>query len=223
MRHTTGWVRIKVPACLWLKRLTLRFPGTEIVCASRDACRFYKYETFSGSLYICVWAFHFSLPYFVTNQNQKLCSTFPLSYFSCSVLLTEELHIIMYTVYIYIYKKKKKTNLSLFTVLWLHSLFQVVLIKNFLPHTVPCVIIYQFNSNLFIKQQLLLLIGVSLCRPLQEKEKKYMLPVDNLKLRDVEKGFMSSKHIFALFNTEQRCSYTHIYYNGMSSIRLKPN
>lgn len=31
-----------------------------------------------------------------------------------------------------------------------------------------------------------------------------MLPVDNLKLRDVEKGFMSSKHIFALFNTEQR-------------------
>lgn len=40
--------------------------------------------------------------------------------------------------------------------------------------------------------------------PFQEKEKKYMLPVDNLKLRDVEKGFMSSKHIFALFNTEQR-------------------
>lgn len=35
-----------------------------------------------------------------------------------------------------------------------------------------------------------------------------MLPVDNLKLRDVEKGFMSSKHIFALFNTEQR--YAHI-------------
>lgn len=39
----------------------------------------------------------------------------------------------------------------------------------------------------------------------QEKEKKYMLPLDNLKLRDVEKGFMSSKHIFAIFNTEQRC------------------
>lgn len=39
---------------------------------------------------------------------------------------------------------------------------------------------------------------------LQEKEKKYMLQVDNLKLRDVEKSFMSSKHIFALFNTEQR-------------------
>ena len=51
--------------------------------------------------------------------------------------------------------------------------------------------------------------SVSLFRPLQEKEKKYMLQVDNLKLRDVEKGFMSSKHIFALFNTEQRCYYTH--------------
>lgn len=43
-----------------------------------------------------------------------------------------------------------------------------------------------------------------LFRLLQEKEKKYMLQVDNLKLRDVEKGFMSSKQIFALFNTEQR-------------------
>ncbi|KAM4877001.1 dynamin-1 isoform 1-T1 [Thomomys bottae] len=41
----------------------------------------------------------------------------------------------------------------------------------------------------------------------EEKEKKYMLSVDNLKLRDVEKSFMSSKHIFALFNTEQRNVY----------------
>ncbi|KAJ7993843.1 hypothetical protein DPEC_G00258910 [Dallia pectoralis] len=41
----------------------------------------------------------------------------------------------------------------------------------------------------------------------EEKEKKYMLPVDNLKLRDIEKSFMSSKHIFALFNTEQRNVY----------------
>uniref|UniRef100_A0A8C9CA71 Dynamin n=1 Tax=Phocoena sinus TaxID=42100 RepID=A0A8C9CA71_PHOSS len=40
-----------------------------------------------------------------------------------------------------------------------------------------------------------------------EKEKKYMLPLDNLKVRDVEKSFMSSKHIFALFNTEQRNVY----------------
>ncbi|XP_028831337.1 dynamin-3 isoform X2 [Denticeps clupeoides] len=38
----------------------------------------------------------------------------------------------------------------------------------------------------------------------EEKEKKYMLPLDNLKVRDVEKSFMSSKHIFSIFNTEQR-------------------
>ncbi|XP_075941952.1 dynamin-2 isoform X3 [Anarhichas minor] len=41
----------------------------------------------------------------------------------------------------------------------------------------------------------------------EEKEKKYMLPLDNLKLRDVEKGFMSTKHIFGIFNTEQRNVY----------------
>ncbi|XP_063066328.1 dynamin-1a [Engraulis encrasicolus] len=41
----------------------------------------------------------------------------------------------------------------------------------------------------------------------EEKEKKYMLQVDNLKLRDVDAGFMSRKHIFALFNTEQRNVY----------------
>uniref|UniRef100_A0A3P8P9H2 Interferon-induced GTP-binding protein Mx n=1 Tax=Astatotilapia calliptera TaxID=8154 RepID=A0A3P8P9H2_ASTCA len=41
----------------------------------------------------------------------------------------------------------------------------------------------------------------------EEKEKKYMLPVDNLKLKDIEKSFMSSKHIFALFNTEHRNVY----------------
>ncbi|XP_015255909.1 PREDICTED: dynamin-2-like isoform X2 [Cyprinodon variegatus] len=41
----------------------------------------------------------------------------------------------------------------------------------------------------------------------EEKEKKFMLPLDNLKLRDLEKGFMSSKHVFAIFNTEQRNVY----------------
>lgn len=41
----------------------------------------------------------------------------------------------------------------------------------------------------------------------EEKEKKYMLPLDNLQIRDLEKGFMSSKHNFALFNTEQRNVY----------------
>nr|XP_046186262.1 dynamin-3 isoform X7 [Oncorhynchus gorbuscha] len=41
----------------------------------------------------------------------------------------------------------------------------------------------------------------------EEKEKKYMLPLDNLKLRDVEKGFMSTKHVFGVFNTESRNVY----------------
>lgn len=31
-----------------------------------------------------------------------------------------------------------------------------------------------------------------------------MLPLDNLKLRNVDRGFMSSKFVFALFNTELR-------------------
>uniref|UniRef100_A0A8C1TVG9 dynamin GTPase n=1 Tax=Cyprinus carpio TaxID=7962 RepID=A0A8C1TVG9_CYPCA len=41
----------------------------------------------------------------------------------------------------------------------------------------------------------------------EEKEKKFMLPLDNLKLRDAEKGFMSTKPTFAIFNTEQRNVY----------------
>ncbi|XP_068448936.1 dynamin 3a isoform X1 [Clinocottus analis] len=41
----------------------------------------------------------------------------------------------------------------------------------------------------------------------EEKEKKYMLPLDNLKLRDVEKGFMSSRFVIAIFNTELRNVY----------------
>ncbi|KAK3516608.1 hypothetical protein QTP70_021942 [Hemibagrus guttatus] len=41
----------------------------------------------------------------------------------------------------------------------------------------------------------------------QEKEKKYMLPLDNLRVRYVEKTFMSSKHVFSIFNTEQRNVY----------------
>lgn len=36
-----------------------------------------------------------------------------------------------------------------------------------------------------------------------------MLPLDNLKLRDVEKGFMSSKFVFAIFNTELRFVCVH--------------
>ncbi|XP_077391666.1 dynamin 3a isoform X2 [Festucalex cinctus] len=41
----------------------------------------------------------------------------------------------------------------------------------------------------------------------EETEKRYMLPLDNLKVRDVERGFMSSKFAFALFNSESRNVY----------------
>ncbi|XP_034036310.1 dynamin-3-like [Thalassophryne amazonica] len=41
----------------------------------------------------------------------------------------------------------------------------------------------------------------------QEKKMKYMLPLDNLKVRDVERSFMSTKYIFALCNTELRYVY----------------
>ena len=34
-----------------------------------------------------------------------------------------------------------------------------------------------------------------------------MLPLDGLKLRDVEQGFMSRRHLFALFNPEGRNLY----------------
>ncbi|XP_072935073.1 dynamin isoform X14 [Epargyreus clarus] len=41
----------------------------------------------------------------------------------------------------------------------------------------------------------------------EEREKKYMLPLDGLKLRDLEQGFMSRRHMFALFNPEGRNVY----------------
>ncbi|QQP56244.1 Dynamin, partial [Caligus rogercresseyi] len=40
-----------------------------------------------------------------------------------------------------------------------------------------------------------------------EKDKKYMLPLDNLKLRDMEAGFMSRRHMFAVYNPENRNIY----------------
>ena len=37
----------------------------------------------------------------------------------------------------------------------------------------------------------------------EEKEKKFMLPLDGLKIRDIESGFMSRRHTFALFNPDR--------------------
>ena len=39
---------------------------------------------------------------------------------------------------------------------------------------------------------------------LQEKDKKYMLALDGLKLRDLESGFMTRRHMFAIYNPEGR-------------------
>lgn len=40
-----------------------------------------------------------------------------------------------------------------------------------------------------------------------EKEKQYMLPLDGLKLKDVDSGFMSNRTRFALFNSNNRNIY----------------
>ncbi|XP_028299328.1 dynamin 3a isoform X3 [Gouania willdenowi] len=41
----------------------------------------------------------------------------------------------------------------------------------------------------------------------EEKEKQYMLPLDNLKLKDIVKGFKSSRFYFSIYNTELRNVY----------------
>ncbi len=38
----------------------------------------------------------------------------------------------------------------------------------------------------------------------EEKDKKYMLPLDQLKIRDVESGIFSRRHTFALFSSDGR-------------------
>ena len=42
---------------------------------------------------------------------------------------------------------------------------------------------------------------------LQEKDKKYMLSLDGLSLRDMDAGFMSRRHMFALFTADNRNVY----------------
>lgn len=41
----------------------------------------------------------------------------------------------------------------------------------------------------------------------QEKDKKYMLTLDGLKIRDMDQGFMSKKCGFAIFNPEARYNW----------------
>lgn len=42
-----------------------------------------------------------------------------------------------------------------------------------------------------------------------------MLPLDGLKIKDVEQGFMSRRHTFALFNPEGRNVYKVNYDNNI--------
>ncbi len=53
--------------------------------------------------------------------------------------------------------------------------------------------IFQLNEYLF---------GCLFLFIIKEKEKKYMVPLENLKIRDVEGGFMAKRPQFAIFNTE---------------------
>ena len=41
----------------------------------------------------------------------------------------------------------------------------------------------------------------------QEKEKKFMLPLDNIKVKDADSGFMSKRSYFNLFHSENRNVY----------------
>ncbi|XP_066966165.1 dynamin isoform X2 [Macrobrachium rosenbergii] len=41
----------------------------------------------------------------------------------------------------------------------------------------------------------------------EERDKKYMLMLDGLKIKDIEQGFMSRRHVFALYNPDQRNVY----------------
>lgn len=49
--------------------------------------------------------------------------------------------------------------------------------------------------------------SVSWYKDEDEREKKFMLPLDGLKLRDIEQSFMSRRHTFALFNPDGRNVY----------------
>lgn len=48
----------------------------------------------------------------------------------------------------------------------------------------------------------------------EEKDKKYMLPLDQLKIRDLESSLFSKRHSFALFSCENK-------YADSTSFRLR--
>uniref|UniRef100_A0A915P1K8 dynamin GTPase n=1 Tax=Meloidogyne floridensis TaxID=298350 RepID=A0A915P1K8_9BILA len=67
---------------------------------------------------------------------------------------------------------------------------------------------YMRQQEAFAKQQIAMIVDYELAYML-EKEKKYMLPLDGIKLKDLEAGFMSRQHKFALFYPDGK-------YNGES-------
>lgn len=58
------------------------------------------------------------------------------------------------------------------------------------------------NANCFITLYVYLFVQDE-----EERDKKYMLMLDSLKLKDIEQGFMSRRHVFALYNLENRNVY----------------
>lgn len=62
--------------------------------------------------------------------------------------------------------------------------------------------------------------SVSWFKDEEEREKKYMLPLDGLKLRDLEQGFMSRRHMFALFNSEGRNVYKVTMYDPSTTVQF---
>lgn len=53
----------------------------------------------------------------------------------------------------------------------------------------------------------------------EEKEKRYMLPLDGVRLRDIESGFMSRQHKFALFYPDGRSVFLSFYSEPLDFFR----
>ncbi len=80
----------------------------------------------------------------------------------------------------------------------MNSIFQVIR-KGFLRvHT--GVKLFQAKDYFFV----LTTDNLSWFTDSDEKDKKYMLPLESLKIRDVEGGFMAKRPQFAIFNTESK-------------------
>ena len=64
-----------------------------------------------------------------------------------------------------------------------------------------------FRTKCLLDNHELTHLALYRCFFFQEKDKKYMLNLDGLKLRDIEQGFMSRRHAIGLFNPDMRNVY----------------